>query len=91
MNQDNTTSKKGYDGRPIWQWVLIYLIVGGAIYAAVYYFMDHKGARGYGQPTKASVQTAAPAQSQMQAAPAATPMQQPAATPMQQSGGGYNW
>jgi|SRR3989344_1022160 len=28
----------GYGKRPLWQWVVIYLIIGGLIYAAVYYF-----------------------------------------------------
>ncbi|EKD91553.1 MAG: hypothetical protein ACD_30C00002G0050 [uncultured bacterium] len=28
----------GYGKRPLWQWVLIYLIVGGVIYFAIYYF-----------------------------------------------------
>ncbi len=28
----------GYGKRPLWQWVLIYLVVGGLIYAAIYYF-----------------------------------------------------
>lgn len=28
----------GYGKRPMWQWILIYLIVGGIAYAAIYYF-----------------------------------------------------
>lgn len=32
--------KGGYGGgRPWWQWVIIYLIIGGVIYAAIYYFI----------------------------------------------------
>lgn len=27
----------GYGKRPLWQWVLIYLVVGGVIYGVVYY------------------------------------------------------
>ena len=27
----------GYSKRPLWQWVLIYLVVGGIIYLAIYY------------------------------------------------------
>lgn len=29
---------KGYGKRPLWQWILIYVVVGGLIYGAVYYF-----------------------------------------------------
>src|SRR3989344_8229518 len=28
----------GYGKRPMWQWVVIYLVVGGLIYLAIYYF-----------------------------------------------------
>lgn len=38
---------KGYGKRPLWQWVVIYVVVGGLIYAAVYYFIM---ARGGGSP-----------------------------------------
>ncbi|MCR4324615.1 MAG: hypothetical protein NUV69_02925 [Candidatus Curtissbacteria bacterium] len=36
--QTTTPEKKGYGKRPLWQWVVIYLIIGGLVYAAVYYF-----------------------------------------------------
>ncbi len=42
--------KKGYGGRPLWQWILIYLVVGGAIYFLVYYFVLSKNG-GYSAPT----------------------------------------
>lgn len=29
---------KGYGKRPLWQWIAIYLAIGGLIYFAVYYF-----------------------------------------------------
>ena len=67
MNQDSTSKKPGYGGRPLWQWILIYLVVGGLIYAGIYYFMEHKSASGYGQPMKASAQGAAPVQRNMKA------------------------
>lgn len=82
MNQDNTSSKQGYGRRPLWQWVLIYLIIGGAIYAAIYYFTAGRSGNSYGASTKTSTQAVAPAQSP-QAAPAQTQRQQPS--------GGYNW
>lgn len=37
----------GYGKRPLWQWIVIYLVVGGIIYAAIYYFFLAKGG-GYG-------------------------------------------
>lgn len=31
--------RKDYSKRPLWQWVVIYAIVGGIIYTALYYFV----------------------------------------------------
>jgi hypothetical protein len=77
MNQENVPAKQGaYGKRPIWQWVLIYAVVGGAVYAGVYYLTDHKSASGssiYGSQTKATTQ-AAPA-------PAGTTAPTPASMP----------
>lgn len=28
-----------YGKRPLWQWVLIYVVIGGIVYAAIYYFV----------------------------------------------------
>ncbi|MDD4989377.1 MAG: hypothetical protein PHV42_03040 [Candidatus Pacebacteria bacterium] len=28
----------GYGKRPVWQWVLIYLVIGGIVYGIIYYF-----------------------------------------------------
>lgn len=28
-----------YGKRPMWQWILIYLVIGGLIYFAIYYFV----------------------------------------------------
>ena len=51
-----------YGKRPLWQWLVIYLIIGGLIYAAIYYFyFAKKGTNPYGavynQPTSAITQT----------------------------------
>jgi hypothetical protein len=62
MDQEKVQGKSKYGKRPLWQWVLIYVIVGGAVYAAVYYFMMPKSGNVYG---KASTQSA-PATTQMQ-------------------------
>lgn len=38
-----------YGKRPLWQWVIIYLVIGGIIYAGIYYFfLSKKG--GYTPP-----------------------------------------
>jgi len=43
-------SKEGYNKMPMWQWVVIYLAIGGVVYAAIYYaFYKPKG--GYIAPT----------------------------------------
>lgn len=43
----------GYGKRPLWQWVIIYLIIGGIIYAGIYYsFLAKKG--GYSQSSSTS-------------------------------------
>lgn len=34
--------KYGYGKRPLWQWIVIYLIIGGLVYAAIYYFVIAK-------------------------------------------------
>lgn len=54
MSMDEKTSesseypKGGYSKRPLWQWILIYLVIGGAIYLAVYYFyFGKKGGTSY--------------------------------------------
>lgn len=31
-----------YGKRPLWQWILIYVVIGGIIYALVYYFVIAK-------------------------------------------------
>ncbi len=34
-----------YNKRPLWQWMILYLIVGGIIYFVIYYFTQ--GRSGY--------------------------------------------
>jgi len=40
---------KGYGKRPLWQWVVLYLIVGAVVYGLVYYFffMPPSGSGGF--------------------------------------------
>ncbi len=33
---------KGYGKRPLWQWILIYVIIGGIVYAGIYFFIIAK-------------------------------------------------
>lgn len=40
--------KKGYGKRPLWEWVVIYVIVGAIVYGAIYYFAYAKKGSTYG-------------------------------------------
>ncbi len=61
MEETDEKQENGYQKKPLWQWVLIYLVVGGVIYALVYYFfLAKKGGYNYNQsstiyPTQSSV------------------------------------
>ncbi len=45
----------GYGKRPLWQWVVIYLVVGIVVYGLIYYFvLTKKG--GYSSPNSATPQ-----------------------------------
>lgn len=46
MNETVPANASGYGKRPLWQWILIYVIVGGIVYFLVYYFVFAK--KGYG-------------------------------------------
>ena len=39
----------GYGKRPLWQWILLYVIIGGLLYLAIYYFF-FRGSGGYTSP-----------------------------------------
>jgi len=34
--------KKGYGKRPVWQWVVIYLVAAAILYTIIYYLFIHK-------------------------------------------------
>jgi hypothetical protein len=34
---------KGYGKRPMWQWVVIYLVVAIIVYSLIYFLFIHKG------------------------------------------------
>lgn len=45
-----------YGKRPLWQWVVIYLIIGGIIYGLIYYFVfAKKGGYSYNTPQSSPV------------------------------------
>jgi len=66
---ENETEKKsyGYGKRPMWQWIVIYLVLAVIVYGAIYYFfLSKKG--GYGNSTP--IQTpSSKTQSQSNSAP----------------------
>lgn len=42
--QPNKKPSKSYYGkRPLWQWILLYLIIGGVVYAVVYFLFFANG------------------------------------------------
>jgi hypothetical protein len=45
-NSGATPPKKGYGKRPVWQWIVIYLIIGGILYAGVAYWYIHRPGSG---------------------------------------------
>lgn len=36
--KDYDNKSNYYGKRPLWQWILIYLVIGGVIYGLIYYF-----------------------------------------------------
>ena len=36
--------KKGYGKRPLWQWILLYVVLAGIIYAVIYFLFLSGGA-----------------------------------------------
>jgi len=46
-----TKPTKGYSKRPMWQWILIYVVVAAIVYTAIYLIFFHKSngtSGGYG-------------------------------------------
>ena len=46
MDEEQTTGYS-YGKRPLWQWIVLYAVIGGALYALAYYFFF--SGSGYGQ------------------------------------------
>lgn len=53
MAEDEKRAGSEYKKRPLWQWILIYLVVGVIIYALIYYFF--LGGGGYSFPGISSI------------------------------------
>ncbi len=73
---EETAANKGYGKRPLWQWIVIYLIIGVVVYGLIYYFVIAKKGGGMyggqqGQPYQTQ-QTASPTAMQSNATPSAT-------------------
>lgn len=43
MDQSTNQQTTTYGKRALWQWIIIYLIIGGIVYAGIYYFFLSKG------------------------------------------------
>jgi len=50
-------NSKGYSKRPLWQWILLYVIVGGLIYFAIYYFYMRNHTNPYGNSSQSQSAT----------------------------------
>lgn len=48
MDEANDQKPVSYGKRPLWQWAVIYIIIGAVIYAGIYYFFLAK--KDYNQP-----------------------------------------
>ncbi len=53
MDQDKKSGTGyGYGKRSVWQWVLIYIVIGAIVYGLIYYFAYYKsGSSGYNTNT----------------------------------------
>ena len=45
--QPSQKPAKGYGKRPMWQWVLIYVVVAIVVYGLIYLIFIHKSGSGY--------------------------------------------
>jgi hypothetical protein len=47
----------GYGKRPLWQWILLYVVIGGIVYGAIYYFLYYRSGVNYNNPSTPTTQT----------------------------------
>lgn len=71
--EETAQKSSSYGKRPLWQWVLLYLVIGVIVYGLVYYFvLAKKGSSMYGQQGQSQVQVSPAPTSETQASPSAT-------------------
>ena len=63
MEEITSDTSGGYNKRPLWQWIVIYVILGAIIYGGIYYFFLNKN-NGYND-SKSSMQYSSPSPSAM--------------------------
>lgn len=54
---ENEPQKSGYGKRPLWQWIVLYLVIGAVAYAAIYYFVIAKKG---GYDSNSSIENSSP-------------------------------
>ena len=65
--EEQTENKSAYGKRPLWQWILLYVVIGGLVYAGIYFAFLHKGNNQYSysnKSTSATKPTSQPTQAQ---------------------------
>lgn len=55
MDEQTQPESKGYGKRPLWQWIVLYLVIAVVVYGLVYYFIFAKKG-GYSSPNSSQQQ-----------------------------------
>lgn len=42
MDEEQQSVQSSYAKRPLWQWILLYVVIGGIVYAIIYFAFFHK-------------------------------------------------
>lgn len=67
MEETQNERKSGYGKRPVWQWIVLYLVIAVILYSAVYYLFLHKQNPYTNGPQAYQMQTSQPMQKPTQA------------------------
>ncbi len=51
------TKNYGYSKTPLWQWIILYIVIGAVVYGLIYYFILGKKSGTYNQPQPATTVT----------------------------------
>jgi hypothetical protein len=68
MENKSMEYKRSYGKRPLWQWIIIYIVIGGILYTGVYYLVLRRGSV-YGSNQPSYSQMAPNSTSQQQQTP----------------------